>query len=91
MKPSILAGLVLVAVLATNPNLATFAQEDDDDRESLGLTEREREREHDDDSASGGLTGLVLIGTIIAILGVGGYAAYKVIRIRSKASKPKAT
>ncbi len=89
MKPSILAGLVLVAVLATNPNLATFAQEDDDDREGLGLTEREREREHDD-SAFGGLTGLVLIGTIIAILGVGGYAAYKVIRIRSKASKPKA-
>lgn len=85
---------VIVISLATlSGSMATFAQEDEDEN-GLGLTEREQEREqereHEDEEGSSilgsGTTDMILAGTIAAMAGVGGYAAYKVYQIRKKAS-----
>lgn len=87
--------LVLAAVVASLAIgvPAAFAQEDEE-REGFGLTEREQEREREDDDdergslLGGGITDMVLAGTAAAIVGVGGYAGYKVYQIKKKA-RPK--
>ena len=69
-------------------------QERERDRDGFGLLgESEEGEEEDDDEREGSgflgnnnVSSLVLGGTILAILGAGGYAGYKLLRIRQKKS-----
>ncbi|MEM2140281.1 hypothetical protein [Nitrososphaera sp.] len=86
-----IAVLALAAVVASMAISGAPAFAQDDEREGFGLTEQEREGEDDDRGSilGSGVAGLVLAGTVAAILGVAGYAGYKVYQIKRKA-KPKA-
>jgi hypothetical protein len=68
-------------------------QERERDREGFGFLGESEDGEEDDDNREGGgllgnnnVSSLVLGGTILAILGAGGYAGYKLLRIQQKKS-----
>jgi len=85
--------LFIIVVSYSNQCLTfvtVFSQEDN--KKGFGIQERERARLHTEDNSQivkNDFTGLILIGTIIAIIGVSSYALYKIYLIRRKSNKSK--
>ncbi|MDX1372827.1 MAG: hypothetical protein R3321_10175 [Nitrososphaeraceae archaeon] len=85
---------LFIVVLSYSNQCFTFVTvySQEDNKKGFGIQERERARIHTENNSQivkNDLSGLILIGTIIAIIGVSSYALYKIYLIRRKSNKSK--